>query len=47
MIKGRYVATVEIDFSISEKEHDIIPFYELNKRWHNEATKMLTELIEQ
>lgn len=47
MIKGRYVATVEIDFSMSEKEPDILPFDEINEHWRNETTKFLTELIEQ
>lgn len=47
MIKGRYVATVEIDFSMSEKEPNILPFDEINEHWRNETTKFLTELIEQ
>ena len=47
MIKGRYVATIEIDFSISEKEPNILPFDKINENWRNETTKFLAELIEQ
>ena len=35
MIKGRYVATVEIDFSMSEKEPNLLPFDEINEHWRN------------
>lgn len=47
MIKGRYVATVEIDFSVSEKEAGLRPFNELKEKFSNETTKFLTELIEE
>lgn len=35
MIKGRYVATVEIDFSVSENEPYLLPFDEINKNLRN------------
>ena len=47
MIKGRYVATVEIDFSVSEKEAGLRPFNELKEKFYNETTKFLTELIKE
>ena len=47
MIKGRYVATVEIDFSVSEKEAGLCPFNELKEKFSNETTKFLTELIKE
>ena len=47
MIKGRYVATVEIDFSMSEKEPNLLPFDEINEHWRNDTTGFLTEVIEQ
>ena len=47
MIKGRYVATVEIDFSVSENEPNLLPFDEINEHWRNDTTGFLTEVIEQ
>ena len=47
MIKGRYVATVEIDFSVSEKDPDLLPFDKIKENVCNETTELLTELIEQ
>ena len=47
MIKGRYVATVEIDFSVSENEPYLLPFDEINKNLRNDTTGYLTEAIEQ
>ena len=47
MIKGRYVATVEIDVSIDENEPNLLPFDEINERWRNDSTKYMTEIIEQ
>ena len=47
MIKGRYVATVEIDFSVSENEPYLLPFDEINKNLRNDTTGYLTEVIEQ
>ena len=47
MIKGRYVATVEIDFSVSEKDTDLLPFDKIKENVYNETTELLTELIEQ
>ena len=47
MIKGRYVATVEIDFSVSEKDPNFLPFDKIKKNVCNETTELLTELIKQ
>ena len=47
MIKGRYVATVEIDFSVSEKDPDLLPFDKIKENVCNGTTELLTELIEQ
>ena len=46
MIKGRYVATVEIDFSMSDNESGILPFDEICNNWRNNTTEALTEIIE-
>ena len=46
MIKGRYVATVEIDFSMSENESGILPFDEICNNWRNNTTEVLTEIIQ-
>ena len=46
MIKGRYVATVEIDFSMSENESGILPFGEICNNWRNNTTEELTEIIQ-
>ena len=47
MIKGRYVATVEIDFSVSEKDPNLLPFDKIKENVCNETTELLTELIKQ
>lgn len=47
MIRGRYVATVEIDFSVSEKDPNLLPFDKIKENVCNETTELLTELIEQ
>ena len=47
MIKGRYVATVEIDVSMNENEHNLLQFDEINEHWRNDTTKYLAETIEQ
>ena len=46
MIKGRYVATVEIDFSMSENKPGILPFDEICNNWRNNTTEELTEIIQ-
>ena len=46
MIKGRYVATVEIDLSMSENESGILPFDEICNNWRNNTTEALTEIIQ-
>ena len=46
MIKGRYVATVEIDFSMSENELGLLPFDEIFNNWRNNTTEELTEIIQ-
>lgn len=46
MIKGRYVATVEIDVSMPENESGLLPFDEICNNWKNNTTEALTELIQ-
>ena len=46
MLKGRYVATIEIEFSMSENESGLLPFDEICDNWRNNATEALTELIQ-
>lgn len=46
MIKGRYVATVEIDVSMPENESGLLPFDEICNNWRNNTTEALTELIQ-
>ena len=46
MIKGRYVATVEIDLSMSENEPGLLPFDEICNKWRNNTTEVLTEIIQ-
>lgn len=47
MIKARYVATVEIDFSVYEKDTNLLTFDKIKGNVCNETTELLTELIEQ
>ena len=46
MIKGRYVATVEIDLSMSDNESGLLPFDEICNNWRNNTTEALTEIIQ-
>lgn len=46
MIKGRYVATVEIDFSMAENELGLLPFDEICNNWRNNTTEELIEIIQ-
>ena len=46
MIKGRYVATVEIDVSMPENELGLLPFDEICNNLRNNTTEALTELIQ-
>ena len=46
MIKGRYVATIEIEFSMSENESGLLPFDEICNNWRNNTTEALTEIIQ-
>ena len=45
MIKGRYVAILEINFSMSENESGLLPFDEICNNWRNNTTEALTEII--
>ena len=44
MIKGRYVAMVEINFSISDDEPDLLPFEEIRESWRNDTTEAVAQL---
>ena len=46
MIKGRYVATIEIEFSMSENEPGLLLFDEICNNLRNNTTEALTEIIQ-
>lgn len=46
MIKGRYVATVEIDITVPENEPYILPFDDLCNNLRNNTTKELNQIIQ-
>ena len=46
MVKGRYVAQIEINFAIDESTEGLIPFEEIHKRTTEGLTPMLKELIQ-
>ena len=46
MIKGRYVATIEIEFSMSENESGLLPFDKIYNNWRNNTTEALTKIIQ-
>ena len=46
MIKSRYVALVEIDFTVPENEPYLLPFDDLCNNWRNNTTKELTQIIQ-
>lgn len=45
MIKGRYVATVTLDFCIDEKAEGLLPFDKLKKQVHEETTAYIENLL--
>lgn len=45
MIKGRYVAQIEINFAMDESTEGLLPFEEIHKRTTEGLTPMLKELI--
>lgn len=46
MIKGRYVAQIEINFAMDESTQGLLPFEEIHKRTTEGLTPMLKELIQ-
>ena len=46
MIKGHYVAIVEINFSIDENTPNLKPFHQLEELVKTETTEMLKDMIE-
>ena len=45
MIKGKYVATVTLDFCIDEKAEGLLPFEKLKKQVHEETTAYIENLL--
>ena len=45
-IKGKYVATVEIDFDIDKNKKDLRPFEELKKGVTEDITPLITEILQ-
>ena len=45
MIKGKYVATVTLDFCVDEKAKGLLPFDKLKKQVHEETTAYIENLL--
>ena len=45
MIKGKFVATIEIDISIDENTPNLLPFEELKDAVHNEMEQAVKEML--
>lgn len=46
-IKGKYVATVEIDFDFDKDLKDLKPFKEIKKGVFDDLTPMITEILQE
>lgn len=46
MIKGKYVATIEIDFAVSEKEANILPFEIIKRNVREELTPEIQKMLD-
>lgn len=47
MIKGRYVGTVTIDFSVDENTNGLLPFDRLQKAVKEELSGVIKKIIEE
>lgn len=45
MIKGKYAATISIDFCVDEKTDGILPFEKLKKQVYEEMTSYIAHLL--
>ena len=45
MIKGKFVATIEIDIAIDENTQNLLPFEELKEAVHNEMEVAVKEML--
>lgn len=46
MIKGKFVATVEIDIAIPENAPYLLPFEQLQEAFHNRTEQTIKEILE-
>lgn len=45
MIKGKFVATIEIDISVDENTQNLLPFEELKEAVHNEMEVAVKDML--
>ena len=45
MIKGKFVATIEIDIAIDENTQNLLPFEELKEAVHNEMEAAVKDML--
>ena len=45
MIKGKFVATIEIDIAIDENTPNLLPFEELKEAVHNEMEVAVNDML--
>ena len=45
MIKGKFVATIEIDIAIDENTQNLLPFEELKEAVHNEMEIAVKDML--
>lgn len=45
MIKGKFVATIEIDIAINENMPNLLPFEELKEAVHNEMEVAVNDML--
>ena len=45
MIKGKFVATIEIDIAVDENTHDLLPFEKLKESVQNEVETAVNDML--
>ena len=45
MIKGKFVATIEIDIAVDENTQNLLPFEELKEAVHNEMEVAVKDML--
>lgn len=45
MIKGKFVATIEIDIAVDENTPNLLPFEELNEAVHNKMEAAVKDML--